>query len=320
MKKFKCVILSIFIGLMGSGLFAQGYPVLDIANLSYAIEGVYQYYQQIQATIEQVQNTYTQIEQSAKQMASANWNDLKNLGSNFNGLSAENPFEVITSVRNSAQDITKAVEKNMNKVNELQESLTKKSISFGGMDVSIADLCGAGDDQSKNLFGFVKNAWNHTTESLQDAVKGYTGKLTYAQKEEIMKKYGMSPKNYATLEMANYQLSELMKDANLLATEEGNKKLLLECENDANALNSLAKNLPESSEYAQVQLINSNLAQAQRLMGNLQHSLNRGFGIVSNYISSKKTEDAIKQQAEQEENEKNQEKLKNSSVENVPGM
>ena len=55
-------------------------------------------------------------------------------------------------------------------------------------------------------------------------------------------------------------------------------------------------------------------------MGNLQHSLNRGFGIVSNYISSKKTEDAIKQQAEQEENEKNQEKLKNSSVENVPGM
>ena len=47
-------------------------------------------------------------------------------------------------------------------------------------------------------------------------------------------------------------------------------------------------------------------------MGNLQHSLNRGFGIVSNYISSKKTEDAIKQQAQQEKKDTAQNNLTSS--------
>ena len=140
MKKIRALILALIIGAGGSSLFAQGYPVLDVANLMQSIESVYQYYQQIQNTIEQVQNTYKQIEQAAQQMASMNWDDLKDLGKNFNGMS-ENPFEVITGVRNSAQDITKAVNKNMNKVNALQDSLTKESIQFGDMKFSVGELC-----------------------------------------------------------------------------------------------------------------------------------------------------------------------------------
>ena len=139
MKKIKVLILALAISFAGTSVFAQGYPVIDVANLMESIESVYQYYQQIQQTIEQVQNTYKQIEQAAQQMASMNWDDLKNLGDNFSGM-GDNPFEVITGVRNSAQDITKAVNKNMNKINDFQDSLTKKSISFGGQQVSMADL------------------------------------------------------------------------------------------------------------------------------------------------------------------------------------
>lgn len=299
MKKIRALLLALVLGVGGTSAFAQGYPVLDIANLMESIESVYQYYQQIQNTIEQVQNTYKQIEQAAQQMASMNWDDLKNLGDNFSGM-GDNPFEVITGVRNSAQDITKAVNKNMNKINDFQDSLTKKSISFGGQNVSMADLCGAGDP-GDNIFGFTKNAWDYTTDTengaFSDVVKAYTGKLSYRQKQAIMRKYGMSPKNYATLELANHELSELMKSSNIIGTIDYQKQILTDAENDANALQTLAQNCPDGSIFAATQLVNSGLATTIRSLGKLEQSMARGFGTISQYFSSQKTKEAVEQQS-----------------------
>ena len=307
MRKIRAMLLALIIGCAGTSAFAQGYPVLDVANLMESIESVYQYYQQIQNTIEQVQNTYKQIDQAAQQMTTMNWDDLKNLGDNFSGM-GDNPFEVITGVRNSAKDITKAVNKNMNKINDLQDSLNKKSISFGGMKVSVADLCGAGDNPEENVFGFVKNAWEYSTDTengaFSDAIKGWEGKLDYRQRQAIMRKYGMSPRNYATLEYGNYQLNKLIVESGLEATEEGQEQLLVQIENDANAINMMAKNAPEGSVYAQTQMMNSSLAQLDRNLGNLHNSLNKGFGLVGSWFKSQKMEEAVKQQTEYENREK----------------
>lgn len=308
MKKLKALFFTLFFMIGGFSVFAQGYPVMDVANLVQAIETAYQYYQQIQNTIEQVQNTYKQIEQAAQQMATINFDDLKNLGDNFSGMS-DNPFEFITGVRNSAQDITKSVNKQMNKVNDLQDSLTKKSIKFGDVDFSVADLCGAGDP-GKNIVGFTQNAWDVTVKAGQDAVAGYTGNLTYKQKQKIMKQYGMSPKNYATLELANYQLSEALKKSNLESTEEGISLTLQNVMAEAEALKQAANNLPEGNINGQIQMLNSGLAQTEILMGNMWGTLKSGFGTVSNYISSKKAQEAIEQQNAYE---KNQEMEKNFS-------
>ncbi len=295
MKKLKTLLCALFIGCISPSVFAQGYPVLDVANLMQSIESVYQYYQQIQNTIEQVQNTYKQIEQAAQQMASMNWDELKDLGSNFNGM-GDNPFEAMTNVYNSAQDITKAVSKNMNKVKDLKDTLTKQSINFAGMNVSVADLCGAGEP-GKNVFNFVKNAWDYTVDTengaFADAIKAYSGKLTYQQREAIAKKYGISAESYAALEYGNYQLSELIKESNILATEEGQKKLLQDVENDANAINTMAKNAPDGSVYAQTQMINSSLGQLDRQIGDLHKSLNRGIGLIGSYYKSKFSEEAV---------------------------
>lgn len=294
MRKLKALVLALGIFCAGASVSAQGYPVIDVANLVQSIESVYQYYQQIQNTIEQVQNTYRQIEQAAQQMQSINFSDLKNLGDNFSGM-ADNPFEFITGVRNSAQDITKSVNRQMNKVNDLQDSLTKKSVKFGDVSFSVADLCGAGDP-GKDLVGFAKNAWNVTVEAGNDAVAGYTGKLTYKQKQAIMKKYGMSPKNYATLQLANYQLSESLKKSNLESTEEGISMRLGDVMADAEALKQAADKLPEGNINGQVQMLNSGLAQTEILIGKLWGSITSGFGTIGNYISSRKAEEAIRQQ------------------------
>ncbi len=313
MKKIKAIAAAlVFAAFSGQSVFASGYPVLDIANLMNAIEQLYSYYQQVQNTIEQVQNTYTQIEQAATQMASLNWDDLKNLGDNFKNV-GENPFEVITGVRNSAQDITKAVNAQMNKVNNLTDSLTKKSISFGGKDFSVADLCGAGDPK-KNLLGFAENAWSHTVSTYEDTIAGYVGKLDYKDKQKIMRQYGMSPRNYATLELANYQLSELVKTSNIEATIEGQQQLLEEYENGANALNTLVKEVDPGNEFGMMQMMGSGLADIERLMGRLHKSLVSGVGTVSNYIFSKKTEEAVKQQQKYEDQKKIEEAVTASPV------
>lgn len=313
MKKIKGIIAALALGVFAmQNIFASGYPVLDIANLMNAFEELYAYYQQVQNTIEQVQNTYTQIEQAATQMASLNWDDLKNLGDNFKNV-GENPFEVITGVRNSAQDITKAVNAQMDKVNNLTDSLTKKSISFGGMNFSVADLCGAGDPE-KNLLGFAQNAWDHTVSSSEDMIAGYVGKLDYKQKQKIMRQYGMSPRNYATLELANYQLSELVKTSNIEATIEGQQQLLEEYENGANALNTLVKEVDPGNEFGMMQMMGSGLADIERIMGRLHKSVVSGVGTFSNYISSKKTEEAVKQQAKYEEQKKIEKSATSSAV------
>lgn len=306
-RKIKAIIVIFALAFTGAKSFATGYPVLDVANLMQSIEAVYQYYQQIQNTIEQVQNTYTQIEQAAQQMASMNWDDLKSLGDNFSGM-GDNPFEVITGVRNSAQDITKAVNKNMNKINALQDSLSKESISFGGMDVSMADLVGAGDPD-KNIWGFTKNAWDYTVGTtdengnkvpgaFDDAIAGWEGKLTYKQKQKLMKKYGMSPKNYATLQLANYQLNEVVKNGGIMSTAAAQKQLLEDCENDANAIQTLAKNLPDGSVFAATQLVSSGLAQTERTLGNMHSTINSIFGFLTSKMKSDKTEEAVKEQQE----------------------
>lgn len=295
MKNFKRILLIFVMPFFAMGMFPQGYPVLDVANLMQSIESVYQYYQQIQSTIEQVQNTYTQIEQAAKQMTEMNWDDLSSLGDNFSGMS-DNPFEVITGVRNSAQDITAAVNKNMNKVNDLQKSLTSESISFGGVDFSIADLCGAGDPK-KNLIGFTQNAWDHTVESGQDAIAGYCGKLSYKERQAIARKYGMSAENYATIELANQQLSELVKSSNLMGTIQGQQQQMVDCEADANAISTLAKNLPDGSVFAATQLVSSGLAQTERMMGNMHNTITKGVGLFSQWISSNKAKESVDQQA-----------------------
>lgn len=315
MRKIKALILAMALAFAGTASFAQGYPVIDVANLVQSIEAVYQYYQQIQQTIEQVQNTYKQIEQAAQQMASMNWDDLKKLGDNFSGM-GNNPFEVITGVRNSAQDITKAVNKNMNKINDFQDSLTKKSISFGGQKVSVSDLCGAGKP-GDNIFGFVKNAWDYSTDTengvFSDAVKAYSGKLSYRQKQAIMRKYGMSPKNYATLELANHELSELMKSSNLAGTLEYQTQILTEAENDANALQTLAHEMPDGSVFAATQLVNSGLATTIRSLGKLEQSLARGFGTMSHYFYSQKTKESIERQKKADEEKASAERSKQSS-------
>ena len=313
MKKIKKLIVSLILLMtLSSSCFAQ-FAVLDMANLSNAIQQMYQTYQQIQHAIEQVQNTYKQIEQAAQQVASMNWDDLSNLGDNFAGM-AENPFEVITGVHKSAQDITKAVNDRMNDWNRLADSLQRETISFGGMNVSVADLCGFGDEE-KNLAGFMNNAWENIEETADKMAAGYEGELTYEQKRAIMKKYGMSPRNYAKSQYANYQLNELVKEANVKGTAESMKATMEEQEAKVAALKQMIQNTPEGSLKASME--NAVMAEVQALaeMQNMSNQLQQVISMYSNYISAEKRAELEKKVEEMKAREKAEEEKSKSGIE-----
>lgn len=312
-KKMKVIVFAFMFVFVGTKTFAQGLPVLDMSNLLQAINSAYQYYQQIQNTIEQVQNTYKQIEQAAQQVAGMNWDDLKNLGDNFSGL-GDNPFEVVTGVHKSAQDITKAVNKNMNKINELQSSLTSKTISFGGVAVSMADLVGAGEP-GNNVFGFAKNAWDYSTGEdgpLAQAAKGYENKLTYAQKKAIMRKYKMSPENYAKLQLSNYQLNNLVVKGGIMSTKEAQEEMLKEIEANNNAIKAAAQKVPDGSIAGRVDVVNTGIANVSDGLGKLNDKVTQLFSFATEKLYLQKSQEAIQQQTDLE----TQESLENAGESN----
>lgn len=293
--KKKFIVLAFLLALgagKGTGLFAQGYPVLDVANLMQAIETVYQYYQQVQNTIEQVQNTYRQIEQAAEQVKEINFDDLSSLGNNFDGVK-DNPFELITATRNSAQDITRVVNQQMNLVNELQDSLTNEQIKIGNKYYSAADLAGAGGE-GKGLFGATKSAWEWTKEQCHEAAKGYEGELTYAEKQAIARQYGMSARNYATLELANTELKNGVNNAIILGTKEAQKRRLEEIEANDAVMKKIAENSPNNSMYAAAQMTNSSLGVLNRMVGRFYNSMANTAGMLANHFKDEEAREQIK--------------------------
>lgn len=300
-KKVICAIMLCFV--LSGGAFAQGYPTFDAANLIQAIEKVYQGYQEIQHAIENVQNTYKRIEQAAQQMMAMDWSAFGNLGENFAGMK-DNPFEVITGVRNSAQDITKAVNDNMNRVNRLQDELTREGIEYGGMKFSVADLCGAGDPQ-KDIAGFTKNAWQHSKDQIQEQADIWAGKLTYRQRRAIMRKYGMSPRNYATIRLSEAMLSDVVVSKCVAGSQTACKEAYEKGMGMGEAVRILSREIADGDLYAQYELSTSTLGTMTTQLENLGVKMDEAMGLQAQKIKADEQKVAIQQQEAIEESEDN---------------
>jgi conjugal transfer/entry exclusion protein len=73
-KKGKIIfILVIFMAVFSGPLFAQGYPVIDIANLMQAINTLHATYDQITAAIEQALNTCQQLQKQIEMVKNMDW-------------------------------------------------------------------------------------------------------------------------------------------------------------------------------------------------------------------------------------------------------
>jgi conjugal transfer/entry exclusion protein len=118
----------IFIAVFSAPVFAQGYPVIDIANLMQAINTLYATYDQITAAIEQVQNTYQQLQKQIEMVQNMDWDKVGEKIGDMDVTSVDG----ILNLRHQIKDVTKMVNANINLINNVQDTLTKRTVSFGG--------------------------------------------------------------------------------------------------------------------------------------------------------------------------------------------
>jgi len=193
-KKFIAVILTC--SMLFSSIFAGGYPVFDVTAMMNAIKQIYQTYDEINNMIEQVEQGYKQIEQGINMVKSFNFEEMSlEDWSSEGGL--KGAWENIGKSRTRLRQAGGYVSQKVDDINAIKNKLNSDVISFNGVNYSIGDLCtGIGSNGEKSMMGLARNMAGYALDRYKDAAKGYTEGMTYNERANIMRYYGVSPETY----------------------------------------------------------------------------------------------------------------------------
>jgi hypothetical protein len=296
MRKLRTFTLAALIGSAAIGsASAQAALVLDTPNLLQAIDSLYAHYDEIMQTIENVKNTYMQLEQSIKAVQGMNWDDISLAMSDHNG---------IPDIRDPIRSVMKQVNHNMNLLNNVQDTLTKKKVSIGGRNYTIAGLVGLGEPGT-TILDLPLNAVDYTRDAFKDAAKGFDGKLTEADRTRIMERYGMSARNYYTLKQTESLIKDTVTALFSWGTDTGIDAVVKDVATNNQAIVEMM-NSNTDSQTVQLQSLTTACMNISTAIGNLQ----AGFNRYSGYIATKDILD--KQQKENEADfEESQQKARN---------
>jgi hypothetical protein len=313
MKKIKKIfVMAIaFFSLSALPVSAQGYPVMDVANLMQAINTLYATYDQITAAIEQVQNTYQQLKKQIEMVATMDW---ENVGEKLGEMDITS-VDGILNLRHQIKDVTKLVNANMNLINNVQDTLTKKKISFGGKYYTFGGLFGFGKgSEGTTIFDLPKNVVDYVSETGDDMVAGYAGKLTYKQKETIMRRTGLSPRNYAKIHLVEEQANTLLKDMLTSGTNENVVAILERAGTNQEAIAGMMEAAGESM-IAQQQATTTALLEVTTGITRLE----AGVGRLAGFMAQKEISGQLLKQTEEDMREEQElmrrnEKIKRSGI------
>jgi hypothetical protein len=287
--------LFIFMAVLSVPLFAQGYPVVDIANLMQAINTLYATYDQITAAIEQVQNTYQQLQKQIEMVKNMDWDRVGETIGDMDLTSVDG----ILNLRHQIKDVTKLVNANMNLINNVQDTLTKKTITFGDKRYTFGGLFGFGaGSEGTTLFDLPKNVVDYVSETANDVVAGYAGKLTYKQKEAIMRRTGLSPRNYAKIHLVEEQTNTLIKDMLTVGSSENVVALLIQAGENAKAIDTMTQAAGESM-VAQQQATTTAILQVATGITRLE----AGVGRLAGFMAHKEISEQIKRETDEDTRE-----------------
>jgi hypothetical protein len=267
--------------------------LLSEVSLIQAIDTLYATYDHINATIENVKNTYKQLENQIKALQNINFDDFSKLQDVKN---IKN-FDDFSNYRYTIRDAVSNINANMNYMNAIQDTLTKHTVTFAGAPFTVASLFGFGKEGEKNMFDLPKVAVEYMREQGKAAVAGWEGKLTYEQQEALMNKYGMSPRNFATITMARNITDGFAKAlfgyadeaiaADLAETAKRNEQLKAEMEAAA----------ADGSYTAQISVLGESL----NALGSEIKNLGVRFSRISSWQVSHAMEQSIEEEAKAEE-------------------
>jgi hypothetical protein len=254
---------------------AQISQVLDIANLMQAIDQLYATYDEITQAIETVHNTYTQIKNQIEMVKRINWNEIGETFANMDPTSLEG----ILNIRNQLKDVGYLINRNLNIINAVSDTLTQKVTKFGGKEYTVGGLFGFGKEGT-TIFDLPKNLYDYVDETAEEIVAGYAGKLTYNQKAAIMRKYNISPRNYAKWRFVEEQTAEMLEKMFTTASDENASALMEEAYSNAKGIDAMIEAADESM-VAQQQVTTQAILNVANAIVRLEIGFNRLGGMIA---------------------------------------
>lgn len=244
----KIIALAVVVSISVSNVFAN-YPVIDISNLMNAVTQLYAIYDEVNATIEQVQNTYNQLNKQIESMKNMNWDDLQSsfdsdTWSESGGV--QGAWENIGNFRTNLTNATNAINENLNIFQGVKNTLENKSVTCMGKQYSVAGLFGIGKYGQNNLMNMPAAAIDYVKNAGEEIAKGYAGKLTYKEKQDIMQKWGLSPENYAYVKLVEEQVSDITSTLITKGSDEWYTAQMTKAAENNDALLKLSNNAGES--------------------------------------------------------------------------
>jgi len=266
--KNRKMVLAMLLGVMvNMGIFAQGYPVIDITSILAAIQNGYTMFQQLQTMYSTLKTSYDQLQQQIKNFESFD----------FNSMDMKDPLGSWNSLTTYA-DRMKTYEQN------IQSIVKRKDIKIGNGSYSLGDVFSNPAGTMKDM---AIDGYNFTV------VDPFEKKLSPEEKTIFFRKFGMSYGNFMRIN----QLGEMLqkKAAEVVGYSNSLQDDLAE---DRERLGNITDDLYGSESAVQQQQINnavmSIMAQDMKTQANL-------VGDIASQIATSAAQAQIEKQAMMDE-------------------
>lgn len=290
---------------LGAGLcansFGAGTPVFDfilnsteITNVLATIDQLYEAYDQTMNQIQMIQQNYERLQFAIEQAATFNFNEIQ--------------WDGDLDFRNEIKNATSQVNRQLNNIRSIRNSLTAKTVNIGGQSFSFASLCGINDGNG-SLEEMVHAAGNYYNDAFAKAAKTWAEGVSDDDAQRLWARYGLSPANYRMVQDVKTKLNEKLSYL-IGSTEED----LQEASKEADVFNETIENLMDmlgkegatESELAQVNgmLLKQTITQLQ----NMQSDLKQGMSYMAwwnRYMEQKEEAEAQSRKEKLEAEDKN---------------
>lgn len=287
MKKKMLVLLLLLVVVFNANAIIS--PVFDSANLIAAIDTLYSNYDMVMNTITQIEQAYEEMQFYANEAKSWNLDDIQ--------------WDGDWDFRDEIGDVTATVNKQITNIRNIEELFTTQQYSFAGMSFTMKDLVGFGnpDKDIGNLFNqtgeYLGNSFDKVADTL---VNG----LSDEEKQAIMRKYGMSPKNYVYMQQKKQLVSDAVTKVVGKASAEAQKMIT---DQNLEGTTSIIEAISNNSEITEKELAQQTALLIQELIKNINM-----LGLNMNEVAAL---EAL--QATLEDEEKQQEQEAKASVMNL---
>ena len=283
-KKFIAVILSCT--LLGSSVFATGYPVFDISGWLTALDQLYSQYDMVMNTIQQIENQYQQIQHAVERAKSIDWENIR--------------FDGDFDIRNDIKDANKRVNKLLNQARSIKATLDSPSIRTGNGSYSLADICGL-NGADKNFFVAAADMASYMTDNMKSTIQNIEDGLTNKQKMQIWNKYGISPRNYLFVQQSVANVKDQAAKVMAKATDEARQMQREDTIARTNTIIEAAYSQTDSEGNMTDSAANeANLFLNQQLVDQMM-SVNESIDDVASLVAKKMINDENEKQVEADE-------------------